>query len=142
MPIVGTSQLKKNPNIAFQIGLRSIEIEVADGNARVVTADARIDRFADDAIHASERAYVDNRISTVPGKVDAIAGVDDHLAVRAKRRQVWLLKPQDLTDTAVFLVAVEILTKKRSQRVFIFALKVISHMCAESLEGEALSMEV
>ena len=46
--------------VAVEIGLGAVEVEITDGQAAQVAADARVDGFADDPVHAGKRADVDD----------------------------------------------------------------------------------
>src|ERR1035441_1760588 len=80
-------QLHIYTQIAIQIGLRAIEIEVTDRDAPMVAADARVNSLAHNAVHAGEGADVDDSGGALPGQADRLSHVEDHLAKCALDRK-------------------------------------------------------
>ena len=66
--LVAARQLHVDAQIAVEVRLRAVEVEVADGDAAQVPADARVDGLADDAVHAGEGADVDDPGGLVAGR--------------------------------------------------------------------------
>src|ERR1035438_3559546 len=114
--LIPPRQLQVHAQIPIQIRLRPIEIEVTNRNAAQVAAQLRINRLADNAVHASERADVDDAVGALACQVHHFADVQHHLAECALARQVWARAFQYLVDIRLF-VAYEVLAERLQQHV-------------------------
>src|ERR1019366_2279558 len=99
---VAASQLHVDAEVAVEIGLGAVEIEITDGQAAQVAADARVDGFADDPVHAGKRADVDNAGRALLGEVDHFADVEHHFPKGAFARQVRARALQNFVDIGLF----------------------------------------
>src|ERR1039458_80860 len=77
---IAPRQFHVDAQVAVEVRLRSVEIEVADGDSAQVPADARINRLAHDAVHAGERADVDDSGGALLRQVHRLSDVQHHLA--------------------------------------------------------------
>ena len=135
------SQFQIDANVAVEVRLSAVEVEVADRDVAVILAEARIDGFAHDAVHAGERADVYDSIHTVSGQVGGLADADHHFAFGARVRQVGTCQLQDLRDVG-FFVACEVFGKRRQQRLHVCMLDTaaqlgLQHLQRKSTAGEA-----
>src|ERR1017187_5195445 len=132
--LVTPRQFHVHAQVAVQVGLRAVEVEVADGDAAQVAAYARVDGFADDAVHAGERADVDDSRSALLGQVHHLAYVEHHLAEGALARQVGTRALQDFVDIG-FLAALEIFLERLQQDVLVALLHALAHPRAQRFQG-------
>ena len=83
-------------------------------------ADGRVDGLADDAVHARERADVDDAVGALAVQVDALADAEDHLAQRPVGRQVRPGRLEHLLEDVVrLLVADEVVLERLQQGVLV-----------------------
>src|ERR1019366_3132615 len=132
--LVTPRQFHIHAQVAVQVGLRSVEIEVADGDAAQVAAHARVDGFTHDAVHAGERADIDDSRGALLGQVHYLADVEHHLAEGAFARQVGTRALQDFVDVG-FLAAFEILLEGLQQDVLVALLHALTHLRAQRFQG-------
>src|ERR1035437_9135655 len=96
--LVTPRQFHVHAQVAVQVGLCAVEVEVADGDAAQVAAYARVDGFADDAVHAGERADVDDTGRALPRQTDGLPAIEHHLAERAVPGQILPGSLQNLVN--------------------------------------------
>ena len=77
---VGAGEFHIDSQVAVKVGLRAVEVEIADGDATVILRQFRVDGLAHDAVHAGEGADIDDAGGAVLRKVDRFADVEDHFA--------------------------------------------------------------
>ena len=102
---------------------------------------ARVDRLADDAVHAGERADVDDAVRALARQADRLADVQHHLAQRAVARQVGPRALQHLVDVGL-LVADEIVPEGLHQHVLVMLLHALAHPRPQRFEGDDLPLEL
>ena len=139
--LVAPRQLHIHAQVAVEVRLRSVEIEVADGDPAQVPADARIDGLADDAVHAGEGADVDDPGGALLRQVHRLSDVQHHLAKSALARQVGARAFQDLVDVG-FLAAREIFLERRHQDVLVLLLHALPHPRAQRFERPDASLQL
>src|ERR1039457_2243046 len=100
--LIAPRQFHVYAQIPIQVGLRPVKVEVADGNSAQIAADPRVDRFAHDAIHARERADIDDPRGALFRQVHYLPNVQHHLAESALPRQVGTGAFQNLVDIGLF----------------------------------------
>src|SRR3954470_20615556 len=71
-------QLHIYSEIAVEVRLRPVEVEITDRNAAQVPAQPRINRLAHDPVHTRKRADVDDPCRALPRQVDRLPDVQHH----------------------------------------------------------------
>jgi hypothetical protein len=122
--LVTARQLEIDADVAFQVRLRPIKVEIADGDAGVVAAHAGVDGLADNPVHTGKRADVDHPVQTLAGKIDGLPDVHDHLARSARRRKIRLGVVEQFLNVLGLFIAVKLLAKQRQQVALILFLNV------------------
>src|ERR1017187_5480940 len=139
--LIATGELEIHAEIPIQVRLRTIEIEVANRNAAQVAAQLRINRLADNAVHARERADVDDAVGAFAREVDHLADVQHHLAEGALARQVGARALQYFVNIRLF-VADEILAERFQQHVLVALLHAVADPGFQRLGGPQAAGEL
>src|ERR1035441_5707605 len=130
--LIRPRQLHVHPEIPIQVRLRAIEVEIADRQAAQIAADPWINRFAHDAVHARERADVDDPRRALLRQVHHLADIQHHLAERPLARQIRTRAFQHVVDVGL-LAAYEIVLERLHQYVLVVLLHALAHPRAQSL---------
>src|SRR5690242_8861537 len=85
-PLIPAREFHVDAQVAVQVRLCAVEVEVADGNTSPIPADTGINRFANNSVHARERADVDDSGRAFFSQVDGFSYIEDHLPERAFSR--------------------------------------------------------
>ena len=135
--LVGTGQLEEDLQLGREIAIRPIDIHVLDGKSGVLGALARVERLRDDAVHARERAHVDDSVHPFPEEAVHLAGGQNHLAAGTPLGQVRRPGPEDVAYIRRLLVAGEVLREGSAEGGLVGALDPVPDLGAQHGAGEA-----